>query len=192
MKKSLTYSLILLCLIFTASAQEKKRLYKWVDKNGNTHFTDEPVEGAQEIEMKEVPTTQMKPVSFPQIAPSQLETEGGKNNSAQSDTYQTLELVEPQNNGVVRNNGGAITFKAVVEPSLNPEHNIRFFIDGQLLKNPNNSLSVSVDQVEFGPHSANIVIVDKQGRQLQVSKNINFQLLHSINPKIRQQRRSSN
>ena len=177
MKKHFSLLLILTCLSLSSLAQEKKKLYKWVDENGNVHYTDEPRKGAKEITIKEVPAIKMK---MPSVPKSNAGTENNNSEETPKANYQALVLTEPQNDGVIRNNAGAVTLTAQILPELKPDHGIRFFLDGKPVGKDPRSLSVTVTEVSYGLHSASFVILDKKGKQIEASKSNKFHLLNLV------------
>lgn len=170
------WSLLILFTCISLSAAEKKKLYKWIDENGNVHYTDEPRKGAEEITIKEVPAIKMKPVTIPNLG----QTAPGNSQSNPVVSYQNLTLLEPQNDGVVRNNAGAVTLTAQIEPDLMPEHSIRFFLDGKPVDSDPRILTVTVTEVSYGSHSASFVVLDKDGKQISSSKVNSFHLLNLV------------
>lgn len=57
-------------LLFLSVGSVEAKVYKWVDKDGNVHFSDKPVDqAAKEVEVKEVQTTKtvktkVKPITY--------------------------------------------------------------------------------------------------------------------------------
>jgi hypothetical protein len=184
MKKLMLTLIGVLLLSANLSAGEKKKLYKWIGEDGRVHYSDEPHPGAQEIEVKEVPTIQMK---TPTPLPIGLE-DYESNPEDVDDTgeyYRVLTLAEPQNDGVVRNNASVITLTANIVPALYNNHTIRFFLDGKPVSENPTATSVTVEEAEYGEHSAYFVILDEEGKLLQTSPVSRFNLLHIINKKSR-------
>ena len=191
MKKRILSLLAISLFALTSQAAEKKKLYKWVDENGNIHYSDEPHQGAEEIEIKEVPTVKMKTpeLNLPKIIDP---LDAGDKAAVRIDYYQTMALSEPSDDGVIRNNAGVITLTASLNPSLQEGHQIRFFLDGKPVSSDDpKALSATVEKAEFGEHSANFIVLDDKGNQLQASETIRFHLLHMINPNIRKNRNRS-
>ncbi|TQV73660.1 DUF4124 domain-containing protein [Aliikangiella marina] len=190
MSKRILTIVALLAASLSISAGEKKKLYKWVDENGNVHYSDEPHKGAEELEIKEVPTIKM---DTPPVQITGLES---LDISADPDDFQggysVARLSEPLNNSVVRNNAGAITLSAQLSPPLSENHTIRFFLDGRPVSRDPKALTVTVDEQAYGEHSAYFVILNTKGKQLHKSETSNFNLLNMINPNIRKNRKGGN
>jgi len=179
-----------LALAGVVYAGEKKKLYKWVDERGNVHYSDEPHPGAEEIKIQEVPTIKMETPKVPKlILPGGSGARSEDKNSRI--VYQTVLLTEPSNDGVVRNNAGIVTLSARIEPALAPSHSLRYFLDGRPVGKDPKALSVTVENVDYGEHSASVVVLNKQGKQIQSSESNHFTLLHMINPKLRQNRNNN-
>ncbi|TQV89149.1 DUF4124 domain-containing protein [Aliikangiella coralliicola] len=189
MKKCVISLLGLLILSSSAAAEEKKKLYRWVDKHGNVHYSDEPRAGADEIEMKEIPAIKMKKPKIDTKHKVLLEKPEPARYQEFSNAYRSLTFLEPQADGVVRNNASAVSFKIQIEPTLLEGHSIRLFLDGKPVTDDLKSGEFVATKVAYGTHSASFIVVDATGKQLQSSETIKFNLLHNINPKIRNQRK---
>jgi hypothetical protein len=156
---------------------ETSVIYQYVDENGVTNFTDQPIEGAKAIKGKPLITTNIG-------APSSLSNPlslSSKKEEKTSTNYNSLNIIEPANDSVVRNNAGVITLRASVEPALKSHHKLRFFLDGKPVNATANSLSVVIDKAEYGEHTASFIIVDKNNSVVDSSETIKFHLLNRIN-----------
>ncbi|MET1254918.1 DUF4124 domain-containing protein [Aliikangiella maris] len=167
-----------------ALAEDEKKIYRWVDKYGQVHYTDEPRKGATEHKVKEVPAIKMETPDYSvleQYKPQENPT--SNSNSPVMDAYQQLVLTQPENDGVIRNNAATVTLVATIQPALKQQHQLRFFLDGQLIKSDKGSLQVKAENVRYGQHSAQVVIVDETGKQIQASQTNSFHLLNRIKKK---------
>ncbi|MCW8879025.1 MAG: DUF4124 domain-containing protein [Kangiellaceae bacterium] len=177
-KKLLLLFLALLSL--NVSAQDKKKIYRWVDKDGNVHYSDEPRKGAVELKMKEVPTVNMTPpVPLKDIqSPIEEQTQPFAG-------YTSAHIVSPAADGVIRNNAQTVIVELAIEPALGNGHRIRIFIDGKPIKETNQTSGIKLEKMEFGKHTINFVILDHDGRVIFNSESNSFHLLNFINPKRR-------
>ena len=184
MKKPLFISMLLLIALNT-SAEEEKKLYKWIDKEGNTHYTDQPQKGAEEIEMKLAPVTKM-------LSPNYKVPAVENNKSVKTDdvSYE-LGFINPTKDGVVRDNSNSVSLEALVNPPLQSDHTIRFFVDGNLVSAEAGATSVTATEIEFGEHSVNFIVVDSEGKLIQTSETVHFHLLNRVNPKIKKQQQNN-
>ena len=171
-------SFVLLALISCSGfSEEKKKLYKWVDEQGNVHYSDEPHKGAKEVKLPEVTTIKMKAPQMKPLDSSQIGADSSK-----SPIYDEVALISPENDGVIRNNAAQVTLVAKISPAIEEGHKLQFTLDGQTVANPENASTVIAENIEYGLHTANVAVVDDKGKQIKSGKPINFALLHFINP----------
>ncbi len=170
----------LLLLTQSALAFEKKKLYKWVDKNGNVHYSDKPVKGAVEHKVKRLPTIKMeKPKANP------LGSFSSDKKPPHFSNYESIAISSPENDGVIRNNASIVNLTAQLTPPLQPKHQLRFYLDGSSNLAKVGETSLQIEKVAFGEHSAYVAVYDHQGKKLSQSKSVKFTLLNFINPKNR-------
>jgi hypothetical protein len=178
----------LLILLISANAlsfeEEKKKLYKWTDDNGVVHYSDLPQKGAQEIEMKLAPATKIEKSPVINI-PKPLK------NKTTDAIYESATLIEPLENGVVRNNTSTVTLTASLQPELQEGHSVRFFVDGGLIKSESGAMSVEAQDIALGQHTANFVVVNARGRPVISSATVHFQRLTRVNPAIKKKQKAS-
>lgn len=188
MKKSILIALsLLLSSTGAISEEKKKKLYKWVDKQGNVHYSDEPQKGAKEVKIPELPTVKMKTPKLDSI-----DVGSNSNNREEPSlavSYQSLSLASPTNEGVIRNNGQVVEMTAQITPPLQEGHKLQFTLDGQTKSAEENELSVKFEKIEYGVHTAKVTVVDSTGFRLMTSEEVKFALLHIINPKKRKNKK---
>lgn len=187
MKIANSFLFLLFAVTFSGFAEEAKKLYKWIDKQGNVHFSDQPRNGAEEIKMKLAPSTKMQQADL-----TKLNSDNDLLDKVEGTIqYESLEFSSPLNDGVVRNNDSSVTLSAHLSPGLADGHVIRFFLDGMPVPSGNGSASGLAKNLAYGPHSASIIVVDPTGKVLISSKTIHFQLQHQINPAIRKKQKAA-
>lgn len=162
-------------VVIKETSKQKSKIYKYTDSNGIVHYTDDPSKG-KEVKIAPLPVTQ--DVSIKKLVLPKLKPSSDKQSLKQ---YDLLSFISPTNGSVIRNNAGSITLSASIEPGLRKEHSLRFFLDGQPVKASLGSLSVTLDNVSYGEHSASFIILDTEGKQFQSSSPIKFHLLNRIN-----------
>ena len=156
--------------------EKNKKLYRVIDKNGRISYSDTPSPGAEEIVMQEVPSINIK---SPKIEIEEVEVRDRSN----TDHYTTIEFLNLQPDGVVRNNGGVAILTASLQPALSNGHFLKFYIDGKLIGQQQKELSVTAKNVEYGPHTASYIVVSANGTKVQQSETVKFNLLHVVRKK---------
>jgi len=160
---------------------ETKKLYKVVDENGKIHYSDQPSPDAEEVDLPDIPSISIR---TPKIKIKSLEDELEERREAErdpnADYYGILKFTNLVNDGVIRNNGGTATFSVVLEPLLSRGHYLKFYIDGNLIQSEQKELTITAQEVTYGPHTASFSVVSKQGTVVQQSASVNFILLHVV------------
>ena len=141
-------------------------IYKWVDEDGQMHFSDVPRDGAIAVEIAPAQTFSAPGVSG---ATASSGTTNVSDVAVQSDAvgYESLAITSPAMEETIWNTGGEITVAVQLRPGLQTGHQIRLYIDGKPLPNlqPNTS-SLQVSGVERGEHKLRAEVWDENGQIL--------------------------
>lgn len=157
--------LVFLLISYGANSQ----IFKWVDGQGNIHFSDTPHPGAVAID---IPTAQSysPPTPRPPVQPENPTTHDKQEKVAAE--YTRLEIVQPHNGATVRNNQGAATILVVAEPRLAPKNKLQLFLDGTPIGKPQSGPSFELEGIYKGAHNFTVEIIDNQGKVLKTSDSI--------------------
>jgi len=205
MNKSIFLTIAISCLIFssfsTYAEDEKqieeqvskekitadktvhaKKLYRVVDEKGNVSYSDEPSKGSKEMIIENIPSIKM---TKPKVDYELFDEEeiGREKRDPNAGYYDFIGFLNLTNDGVVRNNGGTVTLTAKLEPELSRGHLLKFYIDGKLIGTQQKALTITAENIEYGPHTASFVVVSKTGRKVQESDKVSFALLHTVRKK---------
>jgi hypothetical protein len=144
-------------LIFTPVMADE--IYKWVDENGQIHFSDVPQEGATEVEIAPIQT-----FSAPSVAASSSSSNDADDANETVMNYESLEITSPAMEETIWNTGGTVTVAVQTRPGLRTGHQIRLYLDGKPLPNlaPGTS-SLQVSEVFRGEHQLRAEIWDETG-----------------------------
>ena len=160
---------------------EAKKLYKVVDENGKVHYSDQPSPGSKEVDIPDVPSISIR---TPNIKIKSLEDELEEKREQRRDPnagyYGILKFASLVDDGVIRNNGGTATFSVLLEPILSKGHYLKFYIDEKVIKSQQKELTITAQEVTYGPHTASFSVVSKQGTVVQKSATVKFVLLHVV------------
>jgi len=131
-------------------------VYKWVDAQGVTHYSDQPHPDAQTVDVAPVQTYHGSPA--PAYASSSTK-------SASGPSYTTCELFRPENDEVFLNTS-TITARLRLEPELRPGDMITVAIDGKRLPNqPTARTEFVIPDVERGTHTMTVSVYDTSGKE---------------------------
>lgn len=90
--------------------------------------------------------------------------------------YDRIAITEPEPNGTVRSNDGIVQVGVTLQPSLQPGHRIKLFLDGGAVAGEFDGPAIQLSGVERGTHSLRAVVSDESGRRLGDSPSIRFTL----------------
>jgi hypothetical protein len=139
--------------------------WTWVDANGQTHFSDRPVEGARQVELSGAQG--FAPTAPARTAPS--------TNAAQSPAalYQ-VDIVSPAEQETLWNIGTQLNVQVRIQPPLQPGHRYDLAFDGQRLNLNTMNLRTTVPNVFRGSHTLQLVVIDSAGAELLRSASRTF------------------
>jgi len=138
-------------------------VYKWVDENGVVHYSDQPHENAQKIQVG-APQT-YKPTQYP---------DSGGGASAASQVSYKCAVTSPADQQTLTNID-AVGVGAQVEPALHADTPIFVMLDGRMLTDqPTDALQFTLKGVERGEHNVSIIVRDAAGKVACASSPVTF------------------
>jgi Domain of unknown function (DUF4124) len=163
--------ILLFTLFWLSAAASAATVYKWVDENGVTHYSDQPHENAQKVELK-APQT----YSAPKQAPAR---KGGapvnpNSNPEPGPAYQSCTLSEPVNEQVFTNTA-TVTAGVSVSPAVRAGDTTIVTLDGQRVPGvPAAGGEFTISPVDRGTHSLQVSIQDATGANVCSSPAVTF------------------
>ena len=140
-------------------------VYKWVDAQGVTHYSDQPHPDAQTVEVPPVQTYHSTP------APNVSSSRPADTTAAR---YGTCRLARPENDEVFLNTSTVPVAMRLV-PDLVPGDKITLTVDGKLAPNqPTAGGSVVLTNVDRGSHTVSASVTDAAGKQQCATPAITF------------------
>jgi hypothetical protein len=168
-------TLLTVVAILLATGAAATTTYKWVDKNGVTHYSDRPAPGAEKIEVQEAQTFQ---APRPATRPTTQRTPGSPNVSLVA--YDKLDLWKPENDETLQNIGTLLDVRLRLEPELQPGHAIWLYLDSKRIDGlPQSGEAFSVPNVFRGTHTLHAIVADQEGKPLARSQTITFHVQQS-------------
>jgi hypothetical protein len=144
-------------------------VYKWVDENGVVHFSDQPHENAEKVQVA-APQTYKAPAAARTSSQS-------RQDQRPSNTYSTCEVVSPANEATLPNTY-SITAAVEVSPSPHDGDQVVLLFDGnRVLGFPPGGGSMTLNDVDRGTHTLQAIVQDSSGKPLCQSSNVTFTVL---------------
>lgn len=170
-----TVSKTAICVLFLCAASlASAETYKWVDAQGQIHYSDRPPpDGAQKIEL--IPAQTYHAAAAAQ-AKSTAAPAGGKSPSkGEAVTYSVFEVRRPQTGDNVQNSGGSVSVELRLEPGLQPGHSIWLYLDGKRIDGlATNGTSFQLANVIRGEHTLVASITEPSGKPLVSTPGVRF------------------
>ncbi|PHS12680.1 MAG: hypothetical protein COA86_18295 [Kangiella sp.] len=173
--------MLFISILNLAIAEDKKVLYKSIDENGNVTYSDKPSSNSTEIPMSEGQSINMKP---PKIVFHSSTNDSNNDSNQQTNGYVSVSFLQPENDGVIRNNGGVALFVLNVLPQLSEADHIVFYIDGSQVEASISGMDVTVLKVVYGTHTASFAVLDNTDKLMIKSAPLTFNLLHTVRRKV--------
>ncbi len=156
-----------LALPLVAAPQE---IYRWVDKDGIVHYSDQP--GAADAQL----ITVIEPNAYDEsdgtddnsLAPSGDEPEDVPAASA----YESLTIVQPTPDQVFFGSDATVTATAELGGTLRSDHSVVFFVNGN--RRPANGLTLELPGLQRGSHFLRATVLDRNGEPVISSQQITF------------------
>ncbi len=160
------YLLALLAL----PAWAAQTVWKWVDEQGVTHYSDNPVPGAERVEISAGPSR-----ASPSPAPTPTVTARPRQRTAPGPQYTSLAITQPASGETMINTGGRLSVSVQIEPALQAGHTLTVLLNGQ----PIPGVSPGATQFELkdiprGEHQLTAVVQDARGQRVQESAAVRF------------------
>jgi hypothetical protein len=158
---------LLLLAIFATPAFAAQTVWKWVDDNGVTHYSDRAVPGATRMELNVAPvgTEPVTTTTRPSASQSDAEESGAP--------YRNFEIWKPAQGETVPNTGGVVEVNIRVDPSLQPGHAMYLYLDGRLVE-ATGSTEYTLTEVPRGVHTVSAVITNSRGTRVQQTAPVSF------------------
>jgi len=169
MKKRLALLLLLCGLALTAEAA----VYRWLDRDGVVHYSDQPSPGAKLVDLPE--SSHYAPPSPGEATPAAGTDQTGA--PAGATVYQSFSIVHPADGETMHNATGDVDVLMVLEPELRKGDQIQLVLDGLGARQTVETLSSVLKHVERGQHTLQAEVLDGAGATLMRATPVRFYLL---------------
>ena len=144
-------------------------VYKWVDENGVTHYSDQPHENAQKVEVQAPQTYSAPPLRSTVAAPKAAQ-------SAATQPYRRCALTQPANDETFVN-AYSVAASVVLEPPQRQGDQVLIVLDGQRMPGlPTTGTQFTISPVDRGEHSLQALVQDSSGQVVCRTASVTFQV----------------
>lgn len=183
-------ALIILALL-AAPAFAAQTVWKWVDDKGVTHYSDQPVPGAQRVDI----STGSRSDAFGSSSSSPRP----RTTDQTAELYTEFEIWRPAEQETVVNTGGMVEVRLRFEPALQSGHRVILFLDGQAVPDfPPDGTEITLENIARGTHTVSAAIQDERGKRIKQAPQITFEVRQEsiaqppVGPTLRPQPRPRN
>ena len=164
------FKLPLVLILFCTSVAAG--VYRWQDENGNIHYSDRPIVGAEELSISGIKSGRVDT----DLASDDAGTaaQASPLTEQPTDGYVEFILVEPEQNKTVRNDAGDIPVGVLVQPALREGHEILIVLDGISLEKRVISPQFTLSGLSRGTHTLQARITDAGGETIASTEVVNF------------------
>lgn len=141
-------------MLFSMLAQAV--VYKWVDKDGKVHYSDEPQPNAQIVELKDKTLNQ---ISLPQPKTDIDDV----NQAIESIQYQ-VNITAPNEEETVRDNNGDFEVVATITPELKGQYLMAIKLDGKPIGQPQVGNVFQLKNIDRGQHTLVVDAMTQNGK----------------------------
>ncbi|HEY9181754.1 MAG TPA: DUF4124 domain-containing protein [Gammaproteobacteria bacterium] len=154
---------LILLFALSATTAASAPAWRWVDANGQVHFSDRPVPGAQQVELSGAQGFGT------QVAQGAAPRGGATQPGDTPPPYRSIEVVSPADQEVLWNIGAQLTVQVQFQPALQPGHRYDLIYDGQPRNLTATTTRVVLPDVFRGTHTLQVVVTDSSGVVVQRS-----------------------
>lgn len=141
-------------VLFSMLAQAT--VYKWVDKDGKVHYSDEPQPNAQIVELKEK--------TLNQIALPLPKTDSNNANQAIESIQYQVNITSPAEEETVRDNNGDFDVVATITPELKSQYLMVLKLDGNPVGQPQIGGTFKLKNIDRGEHTLVVDALTQNGK----------------------------
>ncbi|WP_018717440.1 DUF4124 domain-containing protein [Arhodomonas aquaeolei] len=175
----LCLSAILMAAVAAPAAAD---VYRWVDDQGQVHFSDEPHEGADPVDVGEPTVVESLPTpkgaaTSEDGADAGDDDDAGGDGDAAAQTQWHIAIAAPSDEATVRDNRGRIQLVLDVRPRLADDQHVLVLVDGSPSKQgPFTASDITLTDLDRGAHELQVLLRNDDGRVLARSSTVTVYL----------------
>lgn len=157
-------TLTALLIVATVMPVSAATVWKWRDANGVIHFSDQPVAGAERVEISN-PSV----IRFDTPSSSTSTTAASRSAATQYD----VRITSPANEETFPN-AFQVSVGIGVTPGLAQGDGLVLYVDGQRVDMSPQATSYTINEISRGEHTVAAAVVNAQGSELRRSDSVRF------------------
>jgi hypothetical protein len=170
---------LILLFALTTSSVHAAPAWRWVDANGQVHYSDTPVPGATQIELSGAQTFGGSARQPPPGANNATGQAAPQRSTGAAQRYRTFNIVSPTQQETLWNVGTVVNVQIELDPLLQPGHMIDLIVDGQRRNLNSTGTDFGLEDMYRGVHTVQAVIVDQGGAEVLRSQPTTFMIQQS-------------
>ena len=156
--------LTLMILLIAVSLISHATVYKWIDKDGIVHYSDEPVNNSEVVQFKSNTQNLVTPL------PSQtMSITNDNQEEITPSTQYTIGIRTPREEETIRDNNGDITIMANISPDLRSGDVLVILMDDRVMGTAQTTPIFHLKNIPRGEHVFVVKVVAQNGKQLASS-----------------------
>jgi hypothetical protein len=156
---------LILLSAFIGTTASSAPAWTWVDANGQTHFSDRPVDGARQVELSGAQGFGAPSAARATRSASAQQTPG---------TPYQIDIVSPAEQETLWNIGTQLSVQIRLQPQLQPGHRYDLALDGQRLNLNTSNARLTLSDVYRGTHTLQVIVIDAAGAEVMRSASRTF------------------
>lgn len=164
---------VILLLALAGSAHAE--VYRWVDQDGNVHYTDKPP--APDAKPAELPKLQEFPAAeLPSYSRRSTSTSASEEKAGAASSKPIVHVISPTPDQTFRHTSQQVQVVVSVNPSLKAGQGLIYYFDGTPYnKEPTRAQSMTMEPVHRGTHLVSVAVVSA-GKELNHSDSVAFHM----------------
>jgi len=167
-----TYIILVAAVIFPISQTAFGQVFKWVDSEGHTQFSDRPQQDAQAIA-----------IDLKDSGPSESTDQPASVEGALLGPYAAFEVVSPEQNQTLRPAQQDVPVSLIIDPPLLTGHQLNLVMDSvPIAVDRAAATQMSLTEVSWGSHQVFAEIHDSKGDTIARTPPVRFHLRKPLPP----------
>lgn len=164
---------LILVLLAAVSIIAVAEVYRWVDEDGEIHYSDRPHEGAEKVLLPKAQTFSA-PKRQSNRGSSATQADAAKKDESET-VYESIAILSPAPNEVLWGTGGVVKVSLRVLPELNSGHVLMIYLNDQMVAGlTGNERETELTEVFRGEHTLRVEVRNPAGGVVASGNSVTF------------------